>query len=123
MRFRRQFGAFHMMPRLRDEDRLAVDLLLDRAVSGSAGNGSGNGSGSGSGNGHSASSFTPVNGAVPEQVARVQAVLRVLEMMPAEDPPADLLERTMRRVADETQDPAALRPIQPATGDTYMPHA
>jgi hypothetical protein len=112
------------MPRLRDEDRLAVDLLLDRAVASSAGNGSGNGSGSGSGNGHGTSSFTPVNGAVPEQVGRVQAVLAVLEMMPAEEPPADLMDRTMRRVAAETaQDPAALRPPQPAITDMHIPHA
>ena len=56
-----------MMPRLRDEDRLAVDLLLDRAAS-SAGNGHGNGH----------SGFTSGNGVGPQQIARVEAMLRVL---------------------------------------------
>ena len=104
-----------MMPRLRDEDRLAVDLLLDRAVASSGGNGSGNGQ----------SGFTSVHGSVPEQIGRVEAILRVLEMMPAEEPPADLMARTLRRVeADSAQhDPSALRPPQPTVPDMHMPHA
>jgi hypothetical protein len=105
-----------MMPRLRDEDRLAVDLLLDRAAS-SAGNGRGNG------NGHSG--FTPVNGVGPDQLGRVEAVLRVLDLMPAEEPPVDLVARTVRRVEAESaqHDPAALRPPQPAMTAGMMPHA
>ena len=108
-----------MLPRLRDEDRLAVDLLLDRAVASSAGNGSGNGSG----NGHSG--FTPVHGGGHAQVGHVEAVLRVLDMMPAEEPPADLLARTLRRVDAESaqHDPSALRPPQPAVTGMQMPHA
>ena len=103
-----------MMPKLRNEDRLAVDLLLDRAVASSAGNGSDGQTG-----------FTPVNGAVPEQVGHVGAVLRVLDMMPAEDPPADLMARTLRRVEAESaqQDPSALRPPQPIAPQMQMPHA
>ena len=102
-----------MMPRLRDEDRLAVDLLLDRAAS-SAGNGSGNGQ----------TGFTPVSNAAG-QVRQVEAVLRVLDMMPAEEPPADLVSRTMRRIdTDSAQhDPAALRPPQPLVTGMQMPHA
>ena len=102
------------MPRLRDEDRLAVDLLLDRAVASSAGNGSGNGH----------TGFTPVNGAVAK-VGQVEAVLRVLEMMPADEPPADLLARTMRRIDAESaqHDPSALRPPQPIMTGMQMPHA
>lgn len=107
------------MPRLRDEDRLAVDLLLDRAVASSAGNGSGNGAG----NGHSG--FTPVNSAASAQVGRVEAVLRVLDMMPAEEPPPDLLARTVRRIDAESaqHDPSALRPPQPMMTGMQMPHA
>jgi hypothetical protein len=103
-----------MMPKLRDEDRLAVDLLLDRALSGSAGNG-----------GQKQSGYTPVNHAVPEQVGRVGAVLRVLDLMPAEEPPADLLARTIRRVEAESaqHDPSALRPPQPIVPHMQMPHA
>ena len=104
-----------MIPRLRDEDRLAVDLLLDRAVASSAGNGSGNGH----------TRYTQVNGSGPEQLGRVEAVLRVLDMMPAEDPPADLTTRTMRRIEAESaqHDPAALRPPQPSASGAQMPHA
>ena len=103
-----------MKPRLRDEDRLAVDLLLDRAVASSAGNGSGNG--------HAA--FTPVSNAAG-QVGQVEAVLRVLDMMPTEEPPTDLLARTMRRIDAESaqHDPAALRPPQPLVTGMQMPHA
>jgi hypothetical protein len=103
-----------MMPRLRDEDRLAVDLLLDRAAS-SAGNG----------NGNAHSSFTSSSGVGPQQLGRVEAVLRVLDLMPAEEPPADLVARTVRRVEAESaqHDPAALRPPQPAISAGMMPHA
>jgi len=102
-----------MMPKLRDEDRLAVDLLLDRALTGSGGNGSD----------HGHTRFTPVNGSAPEQISRVEAVLKVLEMMPAAEPPADLAARTMRRVEAESarHDPSALRP--PLAPDIHMPHA
>ena len=106
-----------MMPKLRDEDRAAVDLMLDRAVAGSPGNGNGHG------NGHAGTGFTPVNGAAA-QVSGVQALLRVLDMMPADEPPADLLARTMRRVDAESaaHDPSMLRVPQPALMQ-QMPHA
>ena len=110
------FGAFFMMPRLRDEDRLAVDLLLDRAAAAPANGASG-------GNGHAVTGFSQVKGGA-DQVGRVQAVLQVLEMMPAEEPPADLMARTLRRVESDSaqHDPAALRLPQPAT-IMQMPHA
>ena len=112
----RRISGQVMMPRLRDEDRLAVDLLLDRAVTGS--------NGGGNGNGHPATTFTPVSGTVPEQLSRVQSLLRVLDMLPAEEPPADLLARTMRRVEEQSaQGPSALRPPQPGVSGIHMPHA
>jgi hypothetical protein len=97
-----------MTPRLRDEDRLAVDLLLDRAAASSAGG----------------AGFTQVHGGASEQVAKVQALLQVLDLMPADEPPTDLLARTMRRVEDAAaaHDPSVLRPAQPASG-IQMPHA
>lgn len=98
-----------MTPRLRDEDRLAVDLLLDRAASSA-------------GNGHEG--FTPFHGAASEPVAKVQSLLHVLDLMPADEPPADLLSRTMRRVEEESaaRDPSVLRPAAPAPG-VHLPHA
>jgi hypothetical protein len=103
-----------MTPRLRDEDRLAVDLLLDQAVT-EAGNGLGNG--------HVPTGFTQVNGAVQERLAAVEKVLHVLDLLPAEEPPADLMGRTMRRLeAESARDPAALRPPAVETG-MQMPHA
>ena len=104
------------MPRLRDEDRLAVDLLLDRAAAGPA-NGGSNGNGGLSG-------FSPVSSGMPVQVGRVQAVLQVLDLMPDEEPSGDLMARTLRRIEAESaqHDPAALRPPQPAT-TMQMPHA
>ena len=97
-----------MTPRLRDEDRLAVDLLLDRAAASSAGDGK---------------AFTQFHGAAAEQVAKVQSLLRVLDMMPADEPSDDLLSRTIRRVEDESaaRDPSVLR--TPQQSDAHMPHA
>jgi hypothetical protein len=101
-----------MKPRLRDEDRLAVDLLLDRAAAGA-----------GNGNGHSPTGFTPVNGAVRERLAAVENLLRVLDLLPAEEPPVDLAARTMRRLeAEAARDPSALRPAELDSG-TFIPHA
>ena len=95
------------MPRLRDEDRLAVDLLLDRAASGNGRTG-----------------FTPVNAGAQGQLAKVQSVLKVLDMLPADEPPADLVARTLRRLdAESAHDPSALRLPQPAAASMQMPHA
>lgn len=97
---------------------MAVDLLLDNAVAG-AGAGSGNG-----GTGHTVSAFAPVSGAVRERVPALQKLLQALEMLPAEEPPADLVARTMRRVeADAGQRPDALRPPQGMVGGMQVPHA
>ena len=99
-----------MIPRLRDEDRLAVDLLLDRAAN--AGNGS--------------AGFTPVHGAVHERLTAVESVLHGLDLLPVDEPPADLMARTMRRVeavsSSSSREPAQMLPpeLDPAT---FIPHA
>jgi hypothetical protein len=110
-----------MSSRLRDEDRRAVDLLLDRAASGSA---AGNGHGSHSGR-HLAAAFTPVSGDVQTRLPAVQKVLQILDMLPAEEPPQDLLNRTLRRVDAETaKHPSTLRPPHPTLGAPMdQPHA
>ena len=105
-----KFRGFDMIPRLRDEDRLAVDLLLDRAA------------GAGNGNGHAG--FTPVNGAVHERLAAVESVLHGLDLLPVDEPPADLMARTMRRVeaVSSSHEPAQMLPPELDPG-TFIPHA
>jgi hypothetical protein len=112
-----------MTLRLRDEDRRAVDLLLDRAATGSGA--PSNGAGNGNGHGHQGASFSPVSGDVQSRLPAVQKVLQMLDMLPAEEPPADLLGITLRRLdADKANHPSNLRAPQPAMGTTlHQPHA
>jgi hypothetical protein len=119
-----------MSVRLRDEDRRAVDLLLDRAASGqgvrapAAGNGHGFGNGNGNGHIHAAG-FSPVSGNVQAGLPGVQKVLQVLDMLPAEEPPQDLLARTLNRLdAELARHPSVLRPPQSSAGGAMQqPHA
>jgi len=120
-----------MTARRRDEDRRAVDLLLDRASVGSganptvAGNGNGKGNGNSHGNGHSPARFTPVSGDVQQRLPAVQNILQMLDMLRADEPPQDLLARTLRRLDSEMANhPSALRAPQPALGsEMQQPHA
>ena len=116
------------MAKLREEDRRAVDLLLDRAAAGpGGGTGNGNGNGHGDGNGRHAMTpgFTQVAGSGQGGVAAVQKVLSVLDMLPDEEPPADLMVRTLRRLDVATAEgPGALRPPQHVMPPgAQMPHA
>ena len=78
------------MVTLRDGDARAVDLLLDKAA---AAQGDGGMLFAGQGD---------VSG---EQIAAVERVLNVLNVMPAADPPSDLLRRTLARVATNSGTP------------------
>jgi hypothetical protein len=110
-----------MTVRLRDEDRRAIDLLLDRAATGSGvhSNGAGNG------NSHHGASFTAVSGDIQTRLPGIQKVLQVLDMLPAEEPPQDLVGRTLRRVdAERANHPSTLRAPQAPLGATmHQPHA
>jgi hypothetical protein len=88
-----RFGAF-MTLQLRDADRRAVDLLLDRAATGTGVNPNG----AGNGNGHHGASFSQVSGDVQTRLPAAQKVLQMLDMLPAEEPPQDLLARTLRQL-------------------------
>jgi hypothetical protein len=118
-----------MTLRLRDEDRRAVDLLLDRAATGSGvhpdGAGNGNGHHGHHSHGHHGTSFSQVSGDVQTRLPAVQKVLQVLDMLPAEEPAQDLLGRTLRRVeAERANHPSTLRAPQPVLGATmHQPHA
>jgi hypothetical protein len=78
-----------MTKQLGDNDAQAVDLLLDRSNQVSDGNG----------NGGTGVYVTPVGDAVARRIGAVESVLRLLAEMPATDPPADLFEKTMDRIA------------------------
>ena len=120
------------MAKLRDEDRRAVDLLLDRAAAGAepmVPARSANGDGNGNGNGHHAAmmmtgGFSQIGDSGQSRVPAVQKVLEVLDLLPDEEPPSDLLVRTLRRLDETAADsPAALRPPQHVMPGAQMPHA
>ena len=98
-------------------------MLLDRAASGAGVTPSG--AGNGNGQAHAAASFTPTDAAVQARVPAVQNVLQMLDMLPAEEPPQDLLSRTLRRLdAEMANHPSVLRAPQPALGaPMHQPHA
>lgn len=103
---------------LSKEDRRAVDLLLDRSAR-AAGNG-----GNGNGKGHTV--YASADPTIGQRIARTQRLLQLLELLPAGDPPADLLPRTLRFVEQFADRPAALRPPQqqvPHLINTQRPHA
>jgi len=78
---------------LREEDRRAVDLILDGAAS-VRGNGNGGGNGGNGGVG----GFAVADPAMGERVARVHKLVHLLDAMPQIDPPADMVERTLEFV-------------------------
>jgi hypothetical protein len=111
-----------MTKRLSEGDRRAVDLMLDRAAVGTAnsnGNSSadGNGQAMGDGNGGSSASayVSHAHGADDQRVSAVSRVLHLLDNLPAPEPAADLMERTLRRVASATGQPMPAM-MQPTAG-------
>ncbi|HZL33718.1 MAG TPA: hypothetical protein VFC78_00325 [Tepidisphaeraceae bacterium] len=74
-----------MKIKLRDEDRRAIDLLLDRSAA-AAGKATG------------ASVFAVADAAVNARVAPIQKILHLLDAMPAEEPSRNLLARTLRHI-------------------------
>ena len=108
--------------------------MLDRAAIGSganptaAGNGNGKGNGKGhhpSASGHTPAGFSPVGGDLQQRLPAVQNLLQMLDMLPADEPPHDLVGRTLRRVDTEMANhPSALRAPQPPPGSgMHQPHA
>ena len=99
-----------MTKRLGESDRRAVDLLLDRSA----------GAGNGNGNGGYVAHAQP---ATEPGLQSVQRVLSLLELMPADEPSADLMARTLARI--EARPNVAAQPMHPATAAmmTNRPHA
>jgi len=70
---------------LRNEDALAVDLLLDRSPAASHGDGGGQ-------------VFVSADRVSLERVHSAEKVLGLLKLMPVEEPAGDLVARTMGRL-------------------------
>jgi hypothetical protein len=86
-----------MNRKLTDEDRRAVDLLLDQGANISKG------------------AITQVVPTVSEKrMTAVKKVLALIGQMPAQDPPANLVSKTMRRIQQATprSTTPAVRPVR-----------
>lgn len=98
-----------MTKRLGDSDRRAVDLLLDRSAAAGNGNGDGN--------------VSHTQPATEPGIQAVQRVLSLLDRMPVDEPPADLVARTLARIDARSAVPA--QPMHPAAAAmmSNRPHA
>lgn len=84
-----------MKTKLRDEDRRALDLMLDRMPAAS---------------GNGGAVYAAAQGASQARIARVQEILQVLDLMPAADPPKDLVDRTMAFIESAPRDGRRTQP-------------
>ncbi len=75
-------SGVHMLQRLGDEDGRAVDLLLDKTANA----------------GQTSMYAVPGYHGFEKRVHSVSGLLRLLDAMPATEPPADLMVRTMQRI-------------------------
>ncbi|SRR6266446_3831963 len=98
---------------LREEDRQAVDLLLDGAAA-VVGNGNANGG---------QVVYAVTDASLGERVARTQKLVQLLAVLPQEEPPADLVERTLRFVEDTGSRRHSAAPQIPNLLDTQRPLA
>lgn len=81
-----------MNRKLRDEDRMAIDLLLDRTPRIDA---------------NGATMPPPALSAhsgAHQSVAVVGSLLHLLDQLPPEEPPSDLVQRTLKYIAEQTVD-------------------
>ena len=84
-----------MSNRLGKEDRRAVDLLLERA------------DGVGSSTPAVEALFaSPAQGNFERRLDAVDKILSLLDLMPAPEPSADLVNRTLRRIEEADADPS-----------------
>ncbi len=105
--------------KLSNQDARAVDLVLDGSSALAPEAGESQGKATGSFFTHSSSGVGPASVAAPDgssgtvngmgatnndnfagRVEQVDAMLRLLDYLPAEEPPADLVRRTLRRVEE-----------------------
>src|SRR5438067_2102014 len=84
-----------MAKRLGKDDRRAVDLLLERA----------DGVGDNSTPALERLFAAPVQGNFERRLDAVENILSLLDLMPAPEPPMDLVSRTMRKIEEAQADP------------------
>lgn len=99
-----------MNPSLGQDDRRAVDLLLDRTAT-IAGNGNGQ------------SVYSASDGAFGDRIAGAQRLLKLLELMPQVDPPQDLVSRTLRHIDRAAALPSGISPQLAHPIDMQRQHA
>ncbi len=98
---------------LRDEDRRALDLLLDRTSTAAYGKADGNGG--------AGAVFAGQSGSVAvERIEAAEKVLRMLDLVPAGDPSQDLVGRTLERVE---QAASGITPVRSVLVDMQRPVA
>ncbi len=95
-----------MTKRLRDEDRRAVDMLLDRLPNTPLHGGSNGGNGKAAPVGFAS---TMGNG-FQHRLETIERLLGQLNHLPASDPSPDLLSRTLERIKRARPAPAAIHP-------------
>jgi hypothetical protein len=93
--------------KLNDQDGEIVDLLLDRPATGPSTGGG----------------FVKQLDLQPERVQTIQKILSLLDSMPAEEPPTDLVARTLDRVNSAVDSGSASRPPPVARQDERRPPA
>ena len=98
---RKSFGNV-MSVSLNNDDRCAVDLILDRDSAATGGL-------------NSCFSLDASN-VLRERITRVERLLHLLDNHPAEEPAADLVTRTLVRCDQAAQTRATHQPSQPAAG-------
>lgn len=96
-------SGVHMIQRLGDEDGRAVDLLLDQTAHA----------------GQTTMYAVPGNPGFEKRVNSVSGLLRLLDAMPATEPPADLTLRTMQRIEQRVSYGA---PAQPSSSTSAPIH-
>ena len=93
--------------KMREEDRRAVDLLLDRATAASQGR----------------VVYSAADGHTRERIAKVEKVLSVLENLPAAEPPRDLAARTLKFIKNASTHEGAAPPRPQPFNNTNHPFA
>jgi hypothetical protein len=100
-----------LMKRLKTEDRHAVDLLLERP------------DGSGAPGLVEMVFARPVKGKFEDRLEAAERVLNLLDHLPVEEPPANLISRTMQRIEQAQLEPRAAHAPRQRAPRTTQKHA